>query len=72
MTPSGVHDGPRRFEDTEAASEAGSVTSKRKARAARKNGQSGGRPGNPAIKRIMRERGVSRQYAWKIWKDKHK
>jgi hypothetical protein len=53
------------------AREAGSVSSPAKARAVRENGELGGRPegsGNPAIKRIMRERGVSRQRAWVIWK----
>jgi hypothetical protein len=41
-------------------------TSKRKALAARRNGQLGGRPGNPEIKRIMAERGVTRQRAHQI------
>jgi hypothetical protein len=52
---------------------AGSVSSPAKARASRENGDLGGRPkgsGNPAIQRIMRERGVSRQRAWVIWKDR--
>lgn len=44
----------------------GSVTSRAKVRAARNNGKRGGRPANPAIKRIMRERGVSRQRAHQI------
>lgn len=41
-------------------------TSKRKAKAARLNGAKGGRPANPEIKRIMQERGVTRQRAHQI------
>lgn len=55
------------------ARKAGSSTSARKARAARRNGQlgakhgiKGGRPGNPEIKRIMQKRGVTRQRAHQI------
>lgn len=56
-----------RFEDPAAAAEAGSVTSKAKTRTSKENGKQGGRPGNPAIKRIMKQRGVSRQRAWVIF-----
>lgn len=49
---------------------AGSVTSSRKAKASRKNGMLGGRPGNPEIRRIMQQRGVSRQRAHQILKGK--
>ncbi len=51
---------------------AGSVTSASKARAARKNGKLGGRPGNPEIKRIQKQLGVTRQRAWVIWKQRPK
>jgi hypothetical protein len=54
---------------SELRSRAGSVTSPRKKRTSRANGKQGGRPGNPAIKRIMRQRGVTRQRAWVIWKE---
>ncbi|HKW75349.1 MAG TPA: hypothetical protein VJN64_07475 [Terriglobales bacterium] len=57
----------------ERARKAGSKTSERKAEAARRNGLlggphgiKGGRPANPEIKRIMQERGVSRQRAHQI------
>lgn len=46
----------------------GSATSSAKRRTARQNAKLGGRPGNPEIKRIMQQRGVSRQRAWQIWK----
>lgn len=45
------------------------LTSKRKARAARKNGKLGGRPGNPEIKRIMAALGVTRQRAHQILRE---
>jgi hypothetical protein len=45
---------------------AGAAASRRKTRAVRKNGRLGGRPGNPEIKRIMEERGCSRQRAHQI------
>lgn len=53
-----------------AARAGGRSTSRAKGRAVRENGKRGGRPGNPAIKRIMRERGVTRQAAWKIFRRK--
>ncbi|HWF03561.1 MAG TPA: hypothetical protein VHA06_07740 [Candidatus Angelobacter sp.] len=57
-------------EKLEYVSQNGSVSSPRKTRAAKKNGQKGGRPGNPEIKRIMQERGISRQRAWVIYRSK--
>ena len=44
----------------------GRATTQAKAAAARENGRRGGRPGDPRIKAIMAERGVSRQRAHKI------
>jgi hypothetical protein len=46
----------------------GSIKTPAKAKASRKNGKLGGRPKNPAIKRIMREHKCSRQYAYQILK----
>lgn len=54
----------------EQRSAAGSVTSRRKASAARTNGRLGGRPENPEIKRIMQESGVTRQRAHQILKER--
>lgn len=51
-------------------SAAGSVTSRKKARASRENAKKGGRPGNPEIARIMREKGVTRQRAHQILNEK--
>lgn len=56
----------------ESCRENASVITPRTIRASRKNGKLGGRPGNPKIKQIMEERGVSRQRAWQIWKDKER
>ena len=50
---------------------AGSVTSNAKSLAARTNGKRGGRPANPAIKRIMAERQCSRQRAHQILNRQH-
>ncbi len=50
------------------AARAGSVKTEAKAAAARANGALGGRPGNPAIRQIMDERGCSRQRAHQILK----
>lgn len=52
----------------------GAASTPAKRRTARANGEQGGRPrnGNPAIKRIMRDRGVSRQRAWVIFRSKQK
>lgn len=54
---------------SEIARKAGSTTTPKKSKAARANGRKGGRRpgwGNPEIKRIMQERGVSRQRAHQI------
>ena len=48
------------------ARNAGSITSEAKAIAVRENGKKGGRPGNPAIKLLMAERGITRQRAHQI------
>jgi hypothetical protein len=56
----------------EAGAKGGSASTSAKRRAARENAQLGGRPGNPQIRRIMEERGVTRQRAWQIWKAKQK
>ncbi len=56
----------RKAERIKRAQAAGRITSEAKAVSSRENGKRGGRPGNPEIKRIMQERGVSRQRAHQI------
>lgn len=53
---------------SEICSKAGSVSSIAKTAAARENGKHGGRPANPEIRRIMAERGCTRQRAHQILK----
>lgn len=50
----------------------GGKTSAAKARAARKNGKRGGRPKNPVIQKIMEKHRCSRQYAYKILKERNR
>ena len=56
----------RKADRIKRARQAGSATSEAKSSAARANGAKGGRPANPEIKRIMAERGCSRQRAHQI------
>jgi hypothetical protein len=60
-------------ERIESARKAGSVTSRRKAAAARKNGKRGGRPvENPAIRALMKKHNCSRQWAYQLLKAKER